>query len=158
MNNKNILRCLFLLFLTAISCEKFEENPVNGSVFLTLDLRNRDKILQGIPSYKTYLYSRPGVDYNPQQNERIGLGGLLVVHTPIGEYYAFDLACPNEQTPNRNTIVEVDKDGMKAVCPKCGTKYDIWDGPGTVISSEGRKHGLKSYRITVTGYSGIVTN
>jgi len=147
---------IFLLLFAAISCEKLGENPVNGSVYLRLDLLNRDKILRGIPSYRTYLYSRPGVDYNPQQNERIGLGGLLVVHTPLDEYCAFDLACPNEQTPNRNTIIEVDEDGINAICPKCGTKYQILNGTG--IALEGKKYGLRSYRISINGNSGIVSN
>jgi nitrite reductase/ring-hydroxylating ferredoxin subunit len=147
---------LFFLFFAAISCNKLEENPVYGSVFLKLDLLNRDKILRGIPSYRTYSYSKPGVDFNPQQGERIGLGGLLVVHTPIGEYCAFDLACPNENTPGRNTTVEVDENMINAICPKCGTKYQILNGTG--IALEGKKHGLRSYRVTITGNSGIVTN
>jgi hypothetical protein len=90
--------------------------PKGGHVYLRLDLINRDQILRGTPSYKTF--TRSGVDYNPQQNERIGIGGLLVVRTPLGEYCAFDLACPNESNPNRDTIVEVDRDGINAVCPK----------------------------------------
>ena len=147
---------LFLLFFAAISCEKLGENPVYGSVYLRLDLLNRDKILKVPPSHKTFLYSRPGVDYQPQQNERIGLGGLLVVHTAVNGYCAFDLACPNEQTPNRNTIVEVDEDGINAVCPKCGTKYEIWHGTG--IALESKKYGLRSYPIKINGDSGVVTN
>jgi nitrite reductase/ring-hydroxylating ferredoxin subunit len=146
---------LWLLF-ALISCDKIEENPVYGSVFLRLDLQNRDKALRGIPSYQTYLYSRPGVDYNPQQNERIGLGGLLVVHTPLGEYCAFDLACPNEPTPSRNTIVEVEEGMINAVCRRCGTKYQILNGTG--IALEGKKYGLRSYRVSITGLSGLVTN
>ena len=147
---------LVILLFAVISCERLGENPVNGSVYLRLDLLNRDKELRGIPSYKTYLYSRPGVDYNPQQGERIGLGGLLVVHTPLAEYRAFDLACPNEQIPNRNTIVEVDANMLNAVCPRCGTKYQILDGSG--IALESKKYGLRSYRISVSGNSGIVSN
>ena len=147
---------LFLLFFAVFSCDDLGENPVYGSVFLKLDLLNRDKVLQGIPGYRTYLYSRPGIDYQPQQNEQLGLGGLLVVHTHLDTYCAFDLACPNEQTPNRNTIVEVEEDGHNAVCPKCGTKYEILHGTG--IALEGKKYGLRSYHISVNGNSGVVTN
>ena len=148
--------CLFLFLLTMVACEKIPENPVYGSVFLRLDLQNRDKALRGVPSYKTYSLSKPGIDYNPQQNERIGLGGLLVVRTPFDTWSAFDLACPNEQTPNRNTIVEVDQDGINAVCTHCGTKYQIMDGTG--IAFEGKKFGLRSYNVAVSGYTGVVTN
>ena len=147
---------LLLFFLTVVACEKIPENPVYGSVYLRLDLQNRDKALRGVPSYKTYSLSKPGIDYNPQQNERIGLGGLLVVHTPFDTWSAFDLACPNEQSPNRNTIVEVDAEGINAVCSHCGTKYQIMDGTG--IALEGKKFGLRSYNIAVSGSTGVVTN
>jgi hypothetical protein len=147
---------LLLIILSLIACEKTPENPVYGSVYLRLDLQNRDKALRGVPSYRTYSLSKPGVDYNPQINERIGLGGLLVVRTPFDTWAAFDLACPNEPTPNQNAIVEVDEDGINAVCPRCGTKYQIFDGTG--IALEGKKFGLRSYNVAVSGNTGVVTN
>ena len=153
---KKYLYLLFFIFFAVISCDKLGENPVYGSVYLRLDLLNRDKILRDIGECKTFLYSRPGVDYNPQQGERLGLGGIVVVHTPLDEYCAFDLACPNEQTPNSNTIIEVEKDRINAVCPKCGTKYQIMNGTG--IALEGKKYGLRSYRVTISGNAGIVAN
>jgi hypothetical protein len=144
------------LFFAVIACEKFPVNPVEGRVFLRLDLLYRDKDLRGIGGYRTYLYSNPGVDFNPQQNESLGLGGLLVVHTAMDTFSAFDLACPNETTPSRNVVVDVVDDGMNAHCSKCGTTYQIIDGTGLAI--EGKKHGLRSYNITVSGNSGVVTN
>ena len=147
---------LFLLFFAVFSCEKFPENPVYGRVFLKLDLLYRDKALRGIGGYRTYLYSNPGIDYNPQQNESLGLGGLLVIHTTMDTYSAFDLACPNESTPNRNVIVEVVDGGMNAHCPKCGTTYQIIDGTGIAI--KGKKFGLKIYNVVVNGNTGVVTN
>ena len=150
-------RCLFfLLFFAVVSCEKIPENPVYGSVYLRLDLQNRDKALRGIPGYKVYSINKAGIDYNPAQNERIGMGGLVIVHTPFDTWAAFDLACPNEQSPNRNTIVEVIDDGINAICAKCGTKYQILDGTG--IALEGKKYGLRSYHVSVSGNSGVVTN
>jgi hypothetical protein len=145
--------CFFVLFLMVMACEKIPVNPINASVYLRLDLNNRDKVLRGIPSYRVFSLSKPGVDYNPAQNERIGLGGLLVVRTPVDTWSAFDLACPNEQIPGRNAIVEVDKDGIYAICPHCGTKYQILDGTG--IAVEGKRIGLKSYSISVNVSSGI---
>ena len=146
--------CFFLLFLTVMACEKIPENPVWGPVNLSLDLQNRDKVLRGIPSYKTFSLSKPGIDYKPQLNERIGLGGLLVVHTQFDTWSAFDLACPNEQTPNQNTTIEVDEEGINAVCSHCGTTYQIMDGSG--INLDGKKFGLKRYNIN--GNTGRVTN
>ena len=149
--------CFFLLFLTVMACEKIPENPVNGSVYLRLDLNNRDKVLVGIPSYRVYSLSKPGVDYNPQLNERIGLGGLLVVRISADELTAFDLACPNEQMPNKNAIVEVDKDGIYAVCTHCGTRYQFFDGIG--LNVDGKKFGLRRYSVAMSSIStGVVTN
>jgi len=148
--------CFFLLFLMVMACEKIPENPINASVYLRLDLNGRDKDLRGIASFRVYSLSKPGVDYN-LLIERIGLGGLLVVHTTFDTWSAFDLACPNEQIPSNNKIVEVDKDGMYAICPHCGTKYDVINGTG--IAVEGKRFGLKSYSVAMNSIStGVVTN
>ena len=146
--------CIFLFFLAVMACEKIPENPVWGPVYLRLDLNGRDKVLRGIPSYR--VYTKLGIDYNPQLNEKIGLGGLLVVHTQFDTWTAFDLACPNEQMPGKNAIVEVDEDGIYAVCTHCGTRYQIIDGIG--LNLDGKKFGLKSYPVTMSGSTGIVSN
>jgi hypothetical protein len=147
---------LLSLFLTLVACEKNPENPVYGSVLLRLDLLNRDKALRGIPSYQTYSLSKPGIDYNPQLNERIGLGGLVVVRTPFDTWAAFDLACPNEPSPSRNTIVDIIDGGINALCSQCGTKYQILDGTGLTLES--KKFGLRSYNVSVSGNTGVVSN
>ena len=146
--------CFFLFFLMVMACEKIPENPVWGAVYLRLDLNGRDKALRGVSSCQTYSLSKPGVDYNPQL-ERIGMGGLVVVHTHFDNWIAFDLACPNEPTPNSNKIVYIDNDDY-AVCSHCGTKYQIMDGTGLAV--EGKKFGLRSYTVTMSGSAGIVTN
>ncbi|MDR0796102.1 MAG: hypothetical protein LBE79_08660 [Tannerella sp.] len=147
---------LIFLILTLMGCEKIPVNPVYGPVNLGLNLLFREKALRGIPSYQIYSLSKPGIDFNPQLNERIGLGGLVVVHTPFDTWAAFDLACPNEQTPNRNTLVEIIDGGSHAICAQCGTKYQILDGTGIAI--EGKKFGLRSYHVSVSGNTGMVTN
>lgn len=61
--------------------------------------------------------------------QAVGLGGLLVVHSPYGSgsYFAYDLACPVER--DKNTIVVVDS-LMHAYCPTCHTSFDILYGTG----------------------------
>ena len=62
--------------------------------------------------------------------DRIGYGGILVVTGFDEKYYAFDLACPVEC--QRDVRVEID--GLYAICPKCGEKYDnIFYGIGNPI-------------------------
>lgn len=68
--------------------------------------------------------------------ERMGFGGILVVKSfdgINGLYYAYDLACPYEH--NRNKLVEVDKSGAKAVCPHCGSEFEIVYGDQNQIGS-----------------------
>ena len=147
--------CLFMFFLSVVACEKIPENPVYGEVLFSFYLQDRDKVLRGVNEYKTFI---PGINYFPKIGEKLGLGGLLVVHTPFidkDEFCAFDLACPNELNPNRNTIVEVDKDGINAICPKCGTKYQIFDGFGLALNG---KYGLRMYHVSLNGSTGVVTN
>ncbi|MEG1585730.1 MAG: hypothetical protein RR346_02525 [Bacteroidales bacterium] len=52
----------------------------------------------------------------------IGYGGLLVVRGYLDDVvYAYDLACPAERNPEVKIRIE---NGIKAVCPKCGSEFD----------------------------------
>lgn len=64
----------------------------------------------------------------------IGLGGLLVVHSPHreGAFYAYDLACPVERDRNVRIFVN---DRWEAECHKCGNRFDILYGTGLASSS-----------------------
>lgn len=59
-------------------------------------------------------------------SDRVGYGGILVITGLDAKYHAFDLSCPVEC--RRDIRVEVD--GLFAVCPMCGEKYDIFYGIG----------------------------
>ena len=93
--------------------------------------------------------------------DRLGVAGLLVVHTHLtGEeteaYGAFDLACPNEWP----AVVAVEPRGegtMEVVCPKCGTVYDLTFGAGLPKTGTGR-YPLWQYRTTLRGTILEITN
>ena len=139
------------IIISAISCKE-HRNPIPiMPVYLNLDLTFKDKELKAIPSYKEYTRS----NINSQIGERAGFGGVLVIHTMLGEYKAFDLTCPYEI--NQNITVKVDDEVLYAVCPKCGTKYEI--GFGTGAPDGASKHGLLEYhKITLTGSNLRVSN
>lgn len=121
-----------------LSCT--EENPLpEYPVLLRLDLKYQDKALRDIPSFRTYTLSSHTINNNYRY---FGYGGILVVHSHHGGYFAYDLACPYEW--RRDVLVEPDKDVLYATCPQCGSKFDlINDGR----LKEGRaKRGLKEYR------------
>ena len=94
-------------------------------------------------------------------SDRLGVAGLLVVHTDasFGDgngYAAFDLACPYEWPSV--VALQVGQSGtMEAVCPKCGTVYDLTFGAG--LPKEGKSsYPLWQYRVTVRDTFLEITN
>ncbi|MDR1407728.1 MAG: (2Fe-2S)-binding protein [Tannerella sp.] len=116
-------RYLLILSLLAFACGEVENPVPNYPVYLDLDLTFEDKALRDVPSSKTYTLKNININ-----TERVGFGGVLVVHASDGLFYAFDMACPYEAS--RSAIIEADANTLYAVCPKCGTKYDIGFGSG----------------------------
>ncbi len=56
-----------------------------------------------------------------------GVRGIIVFCPYDGEYLAFERNCPYEPS-NDSARVEVDETGMFAVCPDCGSKFNLYDG------------------------------
>ena len=140
--------CGILLF--AFSC-KVEENPIPiTAVYLNLDLTFEDKELKATPSYKEFTIKNINVGIG----ERAGYGGVLVVHDMLGQYKAFDRACPYEAS--QSVTVVVDDDVLYAVCPKCGTKYEI--GVANGVPNGTSKHNLRQYSVILSGSKLIVKN
>ena len=96
-----------------------------------------------------------------------GFGGVLLImgmnpfsaetNVPL----AYDLACPVEMSPN--VRVEVTGDLYEAVCPECGSHYDVTLSGGAPLSGPAatgsRKYGLRRYQCLPTMNGGyIITN
>ena len=132
---------LVLCLLVMAACEKAPINPIPyARVYLELNVMFQDKDLNGLFTYKSFTIPRTASDY-------LGFGGILVTHGLSDEYFAYDLACPNEVSPAIR--IEVTADGLNAKCPKCGSVYDIMGG-GARISGPS-PYNLKRYRISFTG-------
>ena len=117
-------RLLFLILCgIAFSCSTFVSNIPDARVYLELDLTYQDRALKTLSAYK--IYNQKNID---QAGEMTGFGGVLVYHgvnaSGMDQYYAFDAACPYEA--KTSIIVEVTDDGLYAICPKCGSKYDLF--------------------------------
>ncbi|MGL5317732.1 MAG: hypothetical protein ACRC9Q_03435 [Bacteroidales bacterium] len=86
----------------------------------------------------------------------LGYGGILVVNgfTFNGEseaFYAYDLACPVEaQTDVRVTI---NNDLIQAECPKCKSRFAVFEGGGVPVWGEAKKNSLflKQYKTKLSG-------
>lgn len=76
-----------------------------------------------------------------------GFGGVLLVGDLYGNPLAYDLSCPFEASPEIR--ITVDSDNHDAVCPACGSTYDIFGGYGRPTSgpSAERGYGLTRYNV-----------
>ena len=142
---KPYLLCFLLLCL---SCIKTQDPIGNYRVYFRLDLTTKDKELRTIGA-KSYTQKNVNVLF-----ELTGYGGVLVVHAMDDCFYAFDLACPHEAS--RGVLVEADENTVYAVCPQCGTKYDIAFGTGAPDGVS--KFYLKRYNVIGTPPQLTVTN
>lgn len=127
-----------LLVGLSLSCEdEIYSRIPNVPVRLEVDLDFEDSALKAALAYKTYT--------QPQGMDVLGYGGILVINgfgSNTINLYAYDLSCPVEAL--RNIKIKPDKNGLTAVCDKCGAVFDIASGNGKPES--GTKHYLKSYR------------
>lgn len=139
---------LCLLLFIGLSCSKTIETSIPyRRVYLELDLTYQDKVLNTIQAYK--IYTQKNID---QEGELTGFGGVLVYHglnsNGSGAFYAFDAACPYEA--KSNVCVEVEESAIYAICPVCGSKYELLNGFGNPVEGPS-EYRLQSYPVTTVG-------
>lgn len=81
-----------------------------------------------------------------------GFGGVLLVADFYGNPVAYDLSCPVECAPT--VRVAVDANTHRAVCPKCGSSYDIYENYGHPASGPAAEHGYGLRRYVVMQSAG----
>ena len=90
-------------------------------------------------------------------NLPVGYAGLIIgqsIYSEGNTYIAFDAACPVEA--RRDVSVDLLDDGLgTAVCPSCGTKYNL--SSGGFPEGEGTEY-LKRYNVIVSGTNLQVRN
>lgn len=86
-------------------------------------------------------------DFPFTANTFTGYGGVLLVCDMLGSPQAYDLSCPVEVKPDIR--VEVNEYGGEAVCPKCGSRYDVFMGYGRPVSGPAadKGYGLTVYHV-----------
>jgi hypothetical protein len=96
-------------------------------------------------------------------NDRIGWGGLLLLQSYEGAFYAFDLACPYCYTNPAGHISRITMaDALSASCPECGSKFGvvIYGSPApTAGPANEENYVLRQYRATLLadGYTLVVS-
>ncbi|MBQ4367378.1 MAG: hypothetical protein II786_04770 [Muribaculaceae bacterium] len=96
-------------------------------------------------------------------NTYTGFGGILLMiglDISTGNYgpVAYDAACPVES--QQSVTVGIDNENLNAVCPKCGSRYDVLQGSGTYISGPAATNrlGLRIYRVTPNNGGYVITH
>lgn len=87
-----------------------------------------------------------------------GFGGVLLIsgyangdyNTPL----AYDLSCPVEA--KQTVRIGIDPDSYEAVCPECGSRYDVCEGEGRPVSGRAvnLNYGLQRYRVVAASLGG----
>ena len=112
---KRLLIPIIITFLY-LSCKKSSTDdtipnvPVSFTVYLSL------------PQFVT-LNSIGGYVTIPEYGYR----GIIVYRRSQDEFVAFDQACPYDPTVQGAKIV-VDSSGITTIDPKCGSKFNLYDG------------------------------
>jgi hypothetical protein len=136
---KKLILFISLLFCTVSCGDSFESSiPDVGRFGFEVNLLQAQ--FQSIQSQGNFV-----LVLKNEHNVKLGFGGLIIGYSYYSGYCAFDAACPVEAS--RDVIVELTNDGLgKAVCPKCGTIYDLnnYGAPNGV----GTEY-LKDYRVIV---------
>lgn len=92
-------------------------------------------------------------------NTYTGYGGVLLMMGFEGGNYApvaYDAACPVEN--RADVTVGVDATNFDAVCPKCGSRYNVFNGGGGPLSGEAHtgRYGLRPLKVRPTDYGGYI--
>lgn len=115
-----------------------------------------------------YFVLQQGSERLPQgfpykETSRTGFGGVLLIsgNDPFtleaGVPLAYDLACPVEKQPTVRVYVDVQT--MEAVCPVCGSKYNVvTQGGAPMAGTEAARlrYGLRRYKCQATQFGGYL--
>ena len=97
-------------------------------------------------------------------NTYTGFGGVILImglDSSTGSYapLAFDASCPVES--RSDVMLSVSSQNFEAVCPQCGSHYNLLTGAGGPVSGTAtdRKVGLRAYKVHASVNGGyIITN
>ncbi|MBN2610623.1 MAG: hypothetical protein JXB00_03625 [Bacteroidales bacterium] len=138
-NNKTNLR-FFFIFLAAIlpqSCAKeLEEAVPETYVNINLNLSHYSIGINQSLVLTNTMVNVSSLGYNNN--------GIILFRYSQDEFYAYDRTCPYHV--EESVAVELDGNQMFAICPECGSKYQLWYY-GTPTDAGPSINPLKQYRV-----------
>ena len=165
MNLKKISH-IFLTLVIIMLCqgcnsvddERIPNMPVNISI-ANSGLWNTYGV-SGFGSYRTFSLSpREPSSFPYTSKSATGFGGVLLIEgiDPFlgntSAPMAYDLACPVERSPQ--TKVRIDSESYMAICPVCGSSYDVTLQRGAPV---GGPAATGKYKFALKTYTCLRTN
>ena len=149
---KTIVHLFILLLFGALSfsCKKEIRSSIPDSEVYIETRPSEYALLRSPNSAYRYIYT-PGVPV--PATFRFGFGGVLIFRDLEGKARSCDLACPVEVS--RTTRVEVDM--PFAVCPVCGSKFDLSYGFASPIGGPA-KESLRIYKNVLERVNSIIVS
>ncbi|MBO4965455.1 MAG: hypothetical protein J6C81_04225 [Muribaculaceae bacterium] len=120
--------------------------------------------VSGFGVYRYFIKNQQPAGFPYTEATYTGFGGVLLIggmdpymgNTSVT--LAYDLACPVEVDPN--VRVRIDNENFNAVCPKCGSVYDVTMAGGAPVSgpaaAPSARYRLQNYQVLGTTYGGYV--
>lgn len=149
---KHLRLCsLCFLFLFASSCESINDNRIPP---LSVNIEFSNAGIWDIYSGSGALHSQSFIkelgipaNYPYTASTYTGFGGVLLVRSIMNTPLAYDLSCPVEA--KNNIRVNIDNEKHQAVCPQCGSHFDVFDTPGYPLSGPAaeKRYGLQQYHV-----------
>lgn len=151
----SVALCMCALFS---SCDKIDENVIPDFpvqiVFTDVGMWHKYGIA-GALDYRMFIrQTKQPEGFFYTATTYTGYGGVLLVGDIYSNPQAYDLSCPVERSPDIR--VYIDNQSHQAVCPKCGSRFDVFENYGYPIQGPAaeKKFGLSRYNV----YQGTGTN
>lgn len=148
---KKIISGLLLVITICTGCKSVNDNRIPvASVRIEVSLAQQQKreYWASVPTAHV-AFVKPNSPYGfPYSvSSATGYGGVLQVCGYDNELFAFDLSCPFEHSPTIR--VRIDEKSLNAVCPECGSAFDVFYGSGAPIEGPAakEKYSLRRYMI-----------
>ena len=163
MTVKQIAQYLLLIAasLSISSCESVDDNRV-PPVRVFINLGNTGLWnTYGVSGYGDYRFfskkDRMPNDYSYTEKEYTGFGGVLLIYGVNGPL-AYDRACPNEA--KQDVVLNIDKENFEAVCPKCGSRFNVCEAYGAPLSGPAldNQYGMRRVGMTPANGGWIISN
>ena len=168
LNRINVLAAAVVLLVISGGCNTVDDDRI-PSLAVNINLSTPDLWtvygVSGYGDYNSFIYAlgQPR-NFAYTVGSCTGFGGVLLVSgfnpftLEASVPMAYDLACPVERKPDVRVRMVAGELLPYAVCPECGSKYDVVERAGAPVSGPALSHhfGLARYDCLPSAYGGYI--